>query len=89
MKSAEALFHPHTLVYTICHARAFMDFFNRRYEHTPICTENGFSHWINFGRIFDGLAKISRGDVGQGANYYGQAWLLGRRGEPGCGCRSF
>jgi hypothetical protein len=74
-----------------------MDLFNRRYEDTQsyadriisICTENGFSHWINCGRIFEGLAKISRGDVGQGANYYGQAWLLGRRGEPGCGCRSF
>src|SRR5262249_44645624 len=74
MKSAEALSHPHTLVYTICHARAFMDLFNRRYEDAQsyadriisICTENGFSHWINCGRIFEGLGKISRGDVGQG-----------------------
>ena len=23
------------------------------------------------------------------ANCYGQAWLLGREGERGCGCRSF
>jgi class 3 adenylate cyclase/predicted ATPase len=75
MKSAEALSHPHTLVYTICHARAFMDLFNRRYEDTQsyadrmisICTENGFSHWINCGRIFEGLAKISRGVVDQGS----------------------
>jgi class 3 adenylate cyclase/predicted ATPase/DNA-binding response OmpR family regulator len=75
MKSAEALSHPHTLVYTICHACAFMDLFNRRYEDTQsyadriisICTENGFSHWINCGRIFEGLAKISRGDVDQGS----------------------
>jgi class 3 adenylate cyclase/DNA-binding response OmpR family regulator/predicted ATPase len=75
MKSAEALSHPHTLVYTICHARAFMDLFNRRYEDTQsyadrmisICTENGFSHWINCGRIFEGLGKISRGEVDQGS----------------------
>jgi class 3 adenylate cyclase/DNA-binding response OmpR family regulator/predicted ATPase len=75
MKSAEALSHPHTLVYTICHARAFMDLFNRRYEDTQsyadrmisICTENGFSHWINCGRIFEGFGKISRGDVDQGS----------------------
>jgi class 3 adenylate cyclase/predicted ATPase len=75
MKSAEGLSHPHTLVYTICHARAFIDFFNRRYEDIQsyadriisICTENGFSHWINCGRIFEGVAKISRGDVDQGS----------------------
>src|SRR5215472_3375576 len=75
MKSAEALSHPRTLVYTICHARAFMDLFNRRYEDTQsyadriisICRENGFSHWINCGRIFEGLGKISRGDVDQGS----------------------
>src|SRR5262249_3885086 len=74
-KSAEALSHPHTLVYTICHVRAFMDLFNRRYEDTQthadriisISTENGFSHWINCGRIFAGLAKISRGDVDEGS----------------------
>jgi predicted ATPase len=75
MKSAEALSHPHTLVYTICHVRAFMDLLNRRYEDTrsyadrmiSISTENGFSHWINCGRIFEGLAQISRGDVDQGS----------------------
>src|SRR5262249_47529969 len=74
MKSAEALSHPHTLVYTICHARAFMDLFNRRYEDAQsyadriisICTENGFSHWINCGRFFKCWGKISGGDVGQG-----------------------
>src|SRR5262249_40687772 len=75
MKSAETLSHPHTLVYTISHARAFIDLFNRRHEEIQsyadriisICTENGFSHWINCGRIFEGLAKISRGDVDQGS----------------------
>ena len=30
MKLAEKLSHPHTLVYTICHARGFMDLFRRR-----------------------------------------------------------
>jgi predicted ATPase len=52
-----------------------MDLFNRRYEDTQsyadriisICTENGLSHWINCGRIFDGLAKTSRGDVDDGS----------------------
>src|SRR5262249_39030222 len=75
MKSAEALSHPHTLVYTICHAGAFMALFNCRYEDAQsyvdriisICRENGFSHWINCGRIFQGLARISRGDVDEGS----------------------
>jgi hypothetical protein len=53
MKRAENLSHPHTLVYTICHARGFMDLFRRRCEDTSsyaaslisTCHENGFSHW--------------------------------------------
>jgi predicted ATPase len=75
IKHAEELSHPHTLVYTICHARGFIDLFSRRYQDTQsyadrvvsLCTENGFSHWMNCGRIFQGLAKISRGDVDQGS----------------------
>ena len=59
MKLADKLSHPHTLVYTICHARGLMDLFRRRYEDMPsyadlvvsICNENGFSHWTNCGRI--------------------------------------
>src|SRR5262249_42833617 len=51
IKSAEALPHPHPLFYKFCHARAFMDLYNRRSEDTQsyadrmisICTENGFS----------------------------------------------
>jgi predicted ATPase len=74
MKHAEELSHPHTLVYTICHVRGFMDLFTRRCEDmrscaglvVSLCTENGFSHWINCGRIFDGWAEICRGEVNQG-----------------------
>jgi class 3 adenylate cyclase/DNA-binding response OmpR family regulator/predicted ATPase len=74
MKHAEELWHPHTLVYTICHARGFMDLFRRRSEDTQsyaslvisLCTENGFSHWVNCGRILEGWAKICRGEEDQG-----------------------
>jgi class 3 adenylate cyclase/DNA-binding response OmpR family regulator/predicted ATPase len=74
MKHAEELSHPHTLVYTICHARGFMDLFSRRCDHTQsyaglvvsLCTENRFSHWINCGRILEGWAEIRQGKVDQG-----------------------
>jgi predicted ATPase len=74
MKLAEKLAHPHTLVYTICHAHVFMDLFRRRDEdmqsHTDllvaICNENGFSHWRNFGQILNSWAAINGGDVDRG-----------------------
>jgi predicted ATPase/DNA-binding response OmpR family regulator/class 3 adenylate cyclase len=74
MKLAEKLAHPHTLVYTICHAGAFMDLFRRRSEEmqshadvlVSICNENGFSHWRNYGRLLGGWAAISRGDANRG-----------------------
>jgi class 3 adenylate cyclase/DNA-binding response OmpR family regulator/predicted ATPase len=74
MKHAEELCHPHTLVYTICHARGFMDLFSRRCDDTQshaglvvsLCTDNRFSHWINCGRILEGWAEIRRGEVHQG-----------------------
>src|SRR5262249_7894715 len=74
MKHAEELSHPHTLVYTICHARAFIDLFRRRREDTrsyaamvvSLSSENGFSHWVNCGRIFEGWAEICRGEVDRG-----------------------
>jgi predicted ATPase len=74
MKLAEELAHPHTLVYTTCHARAFIDLFRQRCEHmrsyagllVSICNENGFSHWRNYGQILDGWVAISRGDVNRG-----------------------
>jgi predicted ATPase len=74
MKLAEKLAHPHTLVYTTCHARAFMDLFRQRCEEmrsyagllVSICNENGFSHWRNYGQILDGWVDISGGDVNRG-----------------------
>jgi predicted ATPase len=74
MKWAEQLSHPHTLVYTICHVRAFIDFFRRRHEDTrsyaamvvSVSAENGFSHWLNCGRIFEGWAEICRGEADGG-----------------------
>jgi class 3 adenylate cyclase/DNA-binding response OmpR family regulator/predicted ATPase len=74
MKRAEELSHPHTLVYAICHARGFMDLFRHRCEDTQsyaalvvsVCTENGFSHWLNCGRVLEGWAKVCRGEVDQG-----------------------
>ena len=75
MKLAEKLSHPQTLVYTICHARAFMDIFRRRCQDMQsyaslvisICNENGFSpRWASWGRILDGWAAICGGDVDRG-----------------------
>jgi len=74
MKWAEQLSHPHTLVYTICHVRAFIDLFSRRREDArsyatmvvSLSTENGFSHWLNCGRVLEGWAEICRGEVDGG-----------------------
>jgi predicted ATPase len=74
MKWAEQLSHPHTLVYTICHVRAFIDLFSRRREDArshaamvvSLSTENGFSHWLNCGRILEGWAEICLGEVDRG-----------------------
>ena len=74
MKLAEKLSHPHTLVYTICHARGFIDLFRRRCEDTSsyaglvisICNENGFSHWVNCGVILDGWAAVCAGHLDRG-----------------------
>jgi predicted ATPase len=74
MGLAEKASHPHTLVYTICHAREFMDLFQRRHQHiqtyanlvVSLCKENGFSHWANCGTIFDGWAAVCGGQVDWG-----------------------
>ena len=74
MKLAEKLSHPHTLVYTICHARGFIDLFRRRCEDTSsyaglvisTCNENGFSHWLNCGVILDGWATVCAGHLDRG-----------------------
>jgi predicted ATPase len=74
MRRADELCHPHTLVYTICHTRGFMDIFRRPSENlhscarlvVSLCAEHGLSHWINCGRIFEGWDAICRNDVEQG-----------------------
>jgi class 3 adenylate cyclase/DNA-binding response OmpR family regulator/predicted ATPase len=74
VKWAEQLSHPHTLVYTICHVRAFIDLFRRRHEDTrsyatmvvSLSTENGLSHWVNCGRILEGWAEICQGELDGG-----------------------
>src|SRR5262245_38426379 len=74
LRRAEALSHPHTYVYTLCHARAFIDIFKRRWEEmqsyahviVSLCAEHGLSHWMNCGRIFEGWAAICGGDVHSG-----------------------
>jgi predicted ATPase len=84
MKHAEGLSHPHTLVYTICHARGFMDLFKRHYADIESyaglivsrCTENKFSHWVNCGRIFEGWAQICQGEVDHGIELL-QAGVVG------------
>jgi len=73
VKHAEAASHPHTLAYTICHARGMMDVFRRRSEDTrsyaglvvSICTAHGMPFWAAGGAILDGWAatrEISTGD---------------------------
>jgi hypothetical protein len=74
IQRAEALSHPHTLVYTLCHARPFIDVFKRQWEeiqsYAPVivslCAEHGLSHWMNCGRIFEGWAAVCGGDVHDG-----------------------
>jgi predicted ATPase len=74
MMLAEKLSHPQTIVYTICHARGFMDLFRRRSEDmesyaaavVSICKENGLFHWVNCGNILDGWAAVCAGQVYQG-----------------------
>jgi DNA-binding response OmpR family regulator/class 3 adenylate cyclase/predicted ATPase len=74
VKHAEELSHPHTLVYTLCHARGFMDLFRQHHEDiqsytglvNSLCTENRFSHWINCGRVLEGWAEVCQGNVDQG-----------------------
>jgi predicted ATPase/DNA-binding response OmpR family regulator/class 3 adenylate cyclase len=74
VRLAEKRSHPHTLVYTICHARGFIDLFGRRYEDMPkyaglvvsICDDNGFSHWANCGTILNGWAAVCLGQLERG-----------------------
>jgi class 3 adenylate cyclase/predicted ATPase len=73
-KGAEALSHPFTLAYTICHARGMMDIFRRcpedtqSYAHTviSICTEHDFPFWTAGGRILEGWAIACQGRADEG-----------------------
>ena len=95
MKLAEELSHPHTLVFTICHARGFMDLFWRRCEDTSsyaglvisICKENRFLHWVNCGVVLDGWAAVNRGQLDRVWRCFRKAWSDGRKRELGYGCR--
>ena len=64
VKHAEGLSHPHTLAYTICHARGMIDIMRRHpvdthaYTQTVIslCSEHGFPFWGAGGQILHGWA---------------------------------
>jgi DNA-binding response OmpR family regulator/class 3 adenylate cyclase/predicted ATPase len=79
MKHADELSHPHTQVFTICHARGMMDIFQRRsadmisYARTVIalCGEHGFSHWLACGRILEGWATVKQGETDRGIEIIG------------------
>jgi hypothetical protein len=68
MSIAEKISHPHTLVYTICHARGFMDLFRRRHDDmracaglvVSICRENGFSALGQLRRDFRWLGRNAK-----------------------------
>jgi tetratricopeptide (TPR) repeat protein len=69
VKRAEAISHPHTLVYTLCHARGMMDVFRRRTQDThsyatvvsSLCSEHGFPFWAAGGQILHGWAGTREG----------------------------
>jgi DNA-binding response OmpR family regulator/class 3 adenylate cyclase/predicted ATPase len=74
VRRAEEVAHPHTLVYTICHARGVMSTFQRRADDlqssadrvVALCAEHGLSHWMNCGRIFQGWAAVCGGELERG-----------------------
>jgi predicted ATPase len=74
MNRAEALAHPFTLAYTICHARGMMDVFRRCPEDMQsyanivisICTEHDFPFWTAGGRILEGWAIACQGKRDEG-----------------------
>jgi class 3 adenylate cyclase/predicted ATPase len=74
MAIAEALSHPHTLAYTICHARGMLDVCRRRTEDmqsyarvaAAVSTDHGFPFWAAGGRILEGWAIACRGQADRG-----------------------
>jgi predicted ATPase/class 3 adenylate cyclase len=71
VRHADEVSHPHTMVYTICHARGMLDVFRRRPEETrsyaglvvSLCDEHGFPFWAAGGRILNGWAATCRGET--------------------------
>jgi predicted ATPase len=74
VRRAEEVSHPHTLAYTICHARGMMDIFRRRPEETrcyagsigSLCLEHGFPFWAAGARILTGWAATCQGETETG-----------------------
>jgi class 3 adenylate cyclase/predicted ATPase len=74
VERAEAIPHPFTLAYTLCHARGMMDVFRRHSEDTrsyadvvvSLCSELEFPFWAAGGRILGGWAATCQGDVDAG-----------------------
>jgi predicted ATPase len=73
---AEEISHPHTLVYTLCHARGMMDVFRRHSDDTKsyagvvtsLCSEHAFPFWAAGGQIFGGWAAINQGEIDAGVD---------------------
>jgi predicted ATPase len=76
VKCAEEISHPHSLVYTLCHARGMMDVFRRQSDDTKsyasvvtsLCSEHAFPFWAAGGQIFGGWAVINQGEVDAGVD---------------------
>jgi predicted ATPase len=74
MAIAEALSHPHTLAYTICHALGMLDVCRRRTEDmqsyarvaVAVSTDHGFPFWAAGGRIFVGWAVTCQEQADRG-----------------------
>jgi predicted ATPase/class 3 adenylate cyclase len=74
VQHADEVSHPHTMVYTICHARGMLDVFRRRPEETPsyaglvvsLCDEHGFPFWAAGGHILNGWAAACQGETERG-----------------------
>jgi len=91
LQRAEESSHPHTLVYTLAHARCLMSIFRRRPDDLQacadlilsLCAEQAFSHWANFGRVCRGWVAVCRGEFDPGI----EQLLAGIAGWQGTGSR--
>ena len=78
VRHADEVAHPHTQVYTICHARGMLDIFRRRPDETPsyaglvvsLCDEHGFPFWAAAGRILNGWAATCQGEAERGIKQF-------------------